>query len=479
MRRHRSEESTPFGGLSRVGRFAMMWDAVVVGAGIAGLGVAALLAKEGGLKVLVLERHPRPGGRLTSYRDFPEKGWTVDTGLHLIELGDQGSAHLLNQRAGATVEWGPMSQNVFHYREGRWVSMAELVRMSPQERASLRDLMGTISGLTDEEIAAWDGRPFQDWVEGRVPKGPLRELLVTFAMIMTTIPRPEDMAAGEVLYIGRENLRRKRQLLSAGYPIGGMASLTLGLQRAIEGHGGEVRARAPVKEVILRGDRALGVRVSSGKSPYPDEFRLDDTEEISAGVVVCALPIYQLPAILDFSALPSWWSRRILAIQNEVTGLVGFMLGLEAPITGEVCFYSAMETPVARHPFQAFPASNFDPGVAPQGRQLFHVDLVCDYEEAANPVVRRRLLEALWEDLGVLFPEMRQLVTWRLPYYVAGCDGLARKPGLVGRFKPELRAPGIRNLYFAGDTYQGRGLATNSAARSAMECAERILGDLR
>jgi ribosomal protein S12 methylthiotransferase accessory factor YcaO len=33
-------------------------------------------------------------------------------------------------------------------------------------------------------------------------------------------------------------------------------------------------------------------------------------------------------------------------------------------------------------------------------------------------------------------------------------------------------------LYFAGDTYQGRGLATNSAARSAMECAERILAEL-
>ncbi len=456
----------------------MTWDALVVGAGIAGLGVAALLAREGGLKVLVLERHPRPGGRLMSYRDLPEEGWTVDTGLHLIELGDEGSAHLLNQRVGATVQWGPMSQHVFYYREGRWVSMAELVRMSPDDRASLRDLVTTIAGLTDEEIAAWDGRSFQEWMEGHAPQGPIRELLATFAMIMTTIPSPEDMAAGEVLYIGRENLRRNRQLLSAGYPIGGMGSLTGGLQRAIEGHGGELRTGSPVEEVLLKGDRAVGVRVLSGKSPYPDEFRLADTEEISARVVVCALPIYQLPAILDFSALPSWWSRRILAIQNEVTGLVGFMIGLDEPIAKEICFYSAMETPVARHPFQAFPASNFDPGVAPQGKQLFHIDLVCEYEEAASPIRRRRLLQALWEDLGVLFPEMKRLARWRLPYYVAGCDGLARKPGLVGRFKPELKAPGIRNLYFAGDTYQGRGLATNSAARSAMECAERILAEL-
>jgi prolycopene isomerase len=457
----------------------MVWDALVVGAGIAGLGVGAILAKERGLKVLVLERHGRPGGRLMSFQDYPERGWSVDTGLHLIELGDQGSAHLLNERVGALVQWGPMSQNVRYYREGQWVSMAELVRMSADERAFLRDLMGVISGLTNQESEAWDGRSFQEWMDGRTSPGPIRELLATFAMIMTTIPSPDDMAAGEVLYIARENLQRKRQLLAAGYPIGGMEALTSGLHRVIHECGGEVRLHSSVEEVILKGDRAVGVKVQQGRSPYQEEFRLAETNEVEARLVVCALPIYQLPAILDFSALPTWWARRIRAIQNEVTGLVGFMVGLEEPITDEVCFYSTMETPVGRHPFQAFPASNFDPSVAPPGTQLFHTDLVCEYEEAANPLTRRRLLEQHWEDIQLLFPEMRGRVAWRLPYYVAGCDGIARKPGLVGRFKPELKAPGIGNLYFAGDTYQGRGLATNSAARSAMECADRISKELR
>jgi len=52
---------------------------------------------------------------------------------------------------------------------------------------------------------------------------------------------------------------------------------------------------------------------------------------------------------------------------------------------------------------------------------------------------------------------------------------LARKPGLVGNFKPGLVAPGIPNLFFAGDTYVGRGLAANGAAKSAMLCADLIL----
>ena len=43
------------------------FDAIVIGAGIAGLGVAALLAKDHGQRVLVLERAPFVGGRALSY----------------------------------------------------------------------------------------------------------------------------------------------------------------------------------------------------------------------------------------------------------------------------------------------------------------------------------------------------------------------------------------------------------------------------
>ncbi|MFQ5578719.1 MAG: FAD-dependent oxidoreductase, partial [Anaerolineae bacterium] len=43
------------------------YDAIVIGAGVAGLGAAALLAKEFGKRALVLERAPFIGGRTLSY----------------------------------------------------------------------------------------------------------------------------------------------------------------------------------------------------------------------------------------------------------------------------------------------------------------------------------------------------------------------------------------------------------------------------
>ena len=65
--------------------------------------------KEARQKVLVLDRFPRAGGRLMSYKDYPEKGWTVDVGLHMIELGEKSGCAELNRPVGREIEWATNS----------------------------------------------------------------------------------------------------------------------------------------------------------------------------------------------------------------------------------------------------------------------------------------------------------------------------------------------------------------------------------
>jgi prolycopene isomerase len=461
------------------------YDVIVVGAGIAGLGVAAILAKEGNQKVLVLDRFPMIGGRMMSYEGYPGKGWRTDIGLHFVELGEKASCTELNARVGKNVEWAPFSETVDIWNGEKFINVAELVPMTKDDKKAFAEMLAGIAKMTDGEIEAWDNRSLEEWLTENVPQPAVRELFTDLGMIMTTIPRAIDMAAGEVLYIARDNLRKTRQALCASYPIDGMEGITRGLAEVIRESGGEIRVNCDVQEVLIENGKALGVSIPSKKHPYQDEYRITEKEFLYAGRVVCALPIYKLSRIIDFnpetSPLPRWWRKRITDIQHEITGLVGFMIGLSGPVIdpGKRCFLTALKTKNAGFPFQAFAASNFSDRVAPPGKQLLHTDIVIEHSEASDKFKRERLLNLLWEDLKEMFPGIEDKVEWKLPYYVDGCDGLARQPGLVGNFKPALKAPGIPNLYFAGDTYLGRGLAINSAALSGMKCADLILKDLK
>jgi phytoene dehydrogenase-like protein len=473
------------GGVGKMSEGKTRYDVIVVGAGIAGLGVAAVLSREAGLKVLVVERFPMTGGRMMSYDGFPGKGWRVDIGLHFVELGEKASCTELNARVGKKVAWAPFSETVDIWNGKKFINIAELVPMTKEDRKAFAEMLAGISKMTDGEIELWDNRSLAEWMAENVPQPAVRELFTDLGMIMTTIPRAIDMAAGEVLFIARDNLRKTRQALQASYPIDGMEGITRGLAETIRENGGEIRLNCEVQEVIIENGGAAGVRVPSKRHPYQEEFRIPETETIFADRVVCALPIYKLSRIIDFdpctSPLPRWWLKRITDIRNEITGLVGFMIGLAEPVIdpGKRCFLTALKTRNAGFPFQAFPASNFSDRVAPPGKQLLHTDIVCEHAEASDRFKRERLLNLLWEDLKEMFPGIERKLEWKLPYYVDGCDGLARQPGLVGNFKPALKAPGIANLYFAGDTWMGRGLAINSAARSAMKCADLILEDLK
>jgi prolycopene isomerase len=114
--------------------------------------------------------------------------------------------------------------------------------------------------------------------------------------------------------------------------------------------------------------------------------------------------------------------------------------------------------------------------LAPPGRYLLVTDNVAEPWEVEDKFNLMKRMEQHWEDVKEMFGFSEEEVEFATPYFTAGCDGLARKPGLSGDFKPDVQAPDVEGLYFAGDTYLGRGLAVEGACRSALLCFERIVG---
>jgi phytoene dehydrogenase-like protein len=76
-----------------------MWDVIVIGSGISGLGAAAALARQG-RRVLVLEQHSVAGG-LT--QTFTREDWTFATGVHYI--GGVGDIAGSSGQIGRLLAW--------------------------------------------------------------------------------------------------------------------------------------------------------------------------------------------------------------------------------------------------------------------------------------------------------------------------------------------------------------------------------------
>ncbi len=86
------------------------WDAIVIGSGIGGLAAAALLAKHGGKRVLVLERHYVAGGYTHA---FHRPGYEWDVGVHYIgQVQDPASPlrAMFDHLTGGRLKWNPMPE---------------------------------------------------------------------------------------------------------------------------------------------------------------------------------------------------------------------------------------------------------------------------------------------------------------------------------------------------------------------------------
>lgn len=456
---------------------AKKYDAVVIGAGIAGLGIAGLLQRAG-MNTLCVDDGDRPGGRMQTF-DM-DGGWQVDHGLHMVELGAVSPANEIVEKVGKKVNWGPPSESVDFFIDGDWVSLEQFVGARKDAIPDIVRFMKKMAKMTDAEIEDLDLTSWQEWLEKEDAHPGTKEIFLIEGMIITTVPEGYSMSAGEILFVMRDNLNKANAPLTSSYPVGGMRGIVLPQADAFTEAGGTLMLNTIADSVVFdENNNVKGVRIEKkGISPYFHHYYVGDYEEIEAPVVVCALPLWSLDRVLDCthtSPLPEWWIRRYLNLKMQTTGLIGWSLGFKDEFVKSLHFHSALKARHAQVPYQGVSPTSFDPSVAPDGKGIFQTDIVVEPSAILDKFELARMLDLMWKDLQEMYPGFEDRLEWAFPYKCMGCDGLARQPGQVGHFKPELTAPGVDGLYFAGDCYKGRGLAINAAATSGMLCADLIL----
>ncbi|MBU2552221.1 MAG: NAD(P)/FAD-dependent oxidoreductase [Proteobacteria bacterium] len=444
------------------------YDVVVVGAGIAGLGVAGLL-QSAGVRTLVLEKGRTPGGRARTY-DLPG-GWRLDSGTHCVDLGTESACARLLERVGRTIEWTRPMEGIRIFKDGAWMSQEEFLGLSEEESGELNGFLARLKDMPDAEIDELDTVSLSDFLAGAVRSDKVTEFLKMIGMVQTTLSEAENISAGEFAAIYREALRQSRAGGDAGkvrMPVGGIGVMTGAQAQAALDKGAEIRYSTPVRRVEPTG--AGGFRV------------ILDGEEISAPAVVMALPIWNLVKMLPMeedSPLPRAWRERMKGLVRETSASIGYTTGLTGPIFTGPVYLSAWRVPEVGLPLQIFGQTNFDASLAPPGHMIAFIGTPCTPDQAENEAWRENTLAVFWKTLEQMFPGIGDKVVWNHPGWAVGIDGLGRSPGLTGRYRPKVFLEEMPGLYFAGDCYTGRGVGMNAAANSAMICAEKILADLK
>jgi phytoene dehydrogenase-like protein len=442
------------------------YDVIVIGGGIAGLGVAGLLQKAG-VQTLLLEKSKVPGGR-SKTKEVPG-GWRIDTGIHAVDGGAQSAAAELLKKVGKTIKWSKPIEGNKLFDGSKWMTMEQYFNFSDAEKKMLGELENKFANMTEAEIDKLDSVSLTDYIKENIPSPKVAEFFQVTGMVQSTLIDADEISMGELIYIYREDMKHRsagNNMGNAQMPVGGIGIMTGAQAAAFTELGGQSEYGTPVEKVELGRNSFI---IKAGNNEY------------QAKKVVLSLPIWSMTNLISDPSglLPKGWLDRMKSLHDTTSCSMGYTMGLKKPLFTEPVYLSAWRVPGLGLPLQILGHTNFDETMAPPGHMIAFIGTPCTPTQCRDDKFRKASLAKFWEVLGVMFPGFEETVVWKFDGALVGIDGLARSPHLTGKQRPPVFMDEVPGLYFAGDCYTGRGVGMNAASNSAMICAEKILSDLQ
>jgi len=442
------------------------YDVIVVGGGVAGLGVAGLLQKEG-INTLVIEKSKRPGGRAKTY--VMEGGWRLDSGTHAMNLGKLSPCNKILIKLGKKIKWSRPLEGGMIFSDGKWKSFEEEMGLTEEDQKAFETIGERILNMTDQEIEALDTVSLFDWTKDNIENPKVIELFNNLGQMQTTLTDANLISAGEFAWIFRNQL--KYNVGDEGKvrgPLGGVGVLTNAMASAVVDLGGVIEYGQPARKIEFD-DNGLKTVVT-------------DTGRFSTQNLVLAMPLWHLVKLLDMdddsSPIPRSWRERINSLAEETSSTMGFTLLVKKVLFDKPVYLANWRIPGLDLPMQIYIPTNFDDTLAPPGHMIAFIGACLTLEQAKDEVFCKKTLDIFWEKCQEMLPGLEENVLFRADGKTTGIDGLSRSPGLTGKHRPKVYMPEVPGLYFAGDCFTGRGVGMESAGNSAIICADKILEDM-
>lgn len=240
------------------------YDVIIIGAGISGLVCGCYLAKAG-MKVLIAEKHSKPGGYCTS---FKRNGFIFDAAAHSFGGYRYGNLGKIFETLGIdrkiTIRKYDPSDVIItpDHKVAFWSDLDKTIdsisAAFPQERKNIHRL---INFMLDPEPAGFvrlRNWTFKDLLDQYISDDKLKTVL-SFPLFGNSGLPPSILSAFIGVKIFTESL------LDGGYfPENGMQALPDALVEKFEELGGEVQLSCSVKKIRIRNNAVAGVITDNG-----------------------------------------------------------------------------------------------------------------------------------------------------------------------------------------------------------------------
>jgi phytoene desaturase len=487
-------------------------SAIIIGAGIGGIATAAHLAQQG-MRVTVVEKNQRPGGRCDR---FVREGHRFDTGPTLFIMPLVYEAEFLSLGISMhdvlDLRRVDPTYHVF-FEDGKQLALTS-------DMNAMRDQLESMEAGSFEGFRSYmdEGRRHYRLAVNRLMNKDFRRASEFFAVSNLPLlwslkplshhyphmsayfrePRLKAAFTFQDTYMGLSPFEAPATFslmpyteLAHGvwYPRGGMYSIVEALMDIARRSGVEFEFNAAVASINVNGDRASGITLADGRT-------------LPANTVVANS---DLPYAYEH-LLPRNGRAAELAHKRYSCSTVSFFWGVDKVFDalGPHTLYLVDDLrenfdSIERRAFPEHPSlylhapARLDPSMAPRGEDTLiaivpvgHLDEdgQQDWEQIrdkARQAVFHRLAKAGITDLAehIKFEVSYTPLSWRRRYNLTkgATHGLSHTLTQLGYLRPHNRHPDFHNVYFVGaSTHPGTGIPT--ALVSSRLVANRIRDDL-
>ena len=478
------------------------YDAIIIGGGPGGLACAAVLAADG-LRPLIIEKNEHTGGKAVT---VSRNGFQYELGPKLQVPMREPAFRLLLRRLGIESELNAIPLDtaalVYRGRSGEYRTKLttqetgqdpgpffDLWELDEAERARALAVMSEIVMLSPERVSELDDLSMHDFLAGYDIPYPVYSYMAMHAN--ASLAEPIDLVAAS------EQVRILQQIAfqgGGGYYKGGFGRVLDVIADAVRANGGEIWTGARVERIEVADGRVTGVSTKEhGTVTAPIVVS-------NAGIQPTVLKLVGVshfePAYTDYvRGLAPGWSftgvRYFLgkkALQHNM-----YMVYADDSWWDTARYQRVMEGQVPDDVilFMTVP-SNFDPSMAPPGKQCVITGTICSPDPEAAEV---EMLYAKTDEMFArLFPEAWAAVERRecdgpreisvhtrdsvVPGQGGECVGVGQVVGQCGKYKPSPVSP-IGGLYLAGCDAGSGGMGTHQATDSGMKVADLVLAAAR